>query len=83
MELTAVNYAIHRPDRKPRLLIVTDIDQTRLDRAELLYGPKEAARNGISAFEAKGQIDPVYAELHNLCAANKPEKQKHAKRYTC
>lgn len=47
MGLAAINYAIHRTDRKPGLLIVTDIDQTRLDRAEQLYSPQEAAQNGI------------------------------------
>lgn len=47
MGLAAINYAIHRPDRKPKLLIVTDIDQTRLDRAQELYSPETAARNGI------------------------------------
>ncbi|MDR3250086.1 MAG: zinc-binding dehydrogenase [Tannerella sp.] len=47
MGLAAINYAIHRTDRKPKLLIITDIDQSRLDRAESLYSPAEAARNGI------------------------------------
>lgn len=47
MGLAAINYVIHRPDRKPKLMIVTDIDQTRLDRAALLYSPEEAAKNGI------------------------------------
>ena len=48
MGLAAINYAIHRIDRKPELIIVTDIDQTRLDRAKLLYSPEEAAKNGIT-----------------------------------
>ena len=47
MGLAAINYVIHRVDRKPKLLIVTDIDQTRLDRACQLYSPEKAARNGI------------------------------------
>lgn len=47
MGLAAINYVIHRTDRKPSLLIVTDIDQTRLDRAQELYSPEIAARNGI------------------------------------
>ena len=36
MGLLAVDYAIHGP-RKPRKLVVTDIDQAKLDRAERLY----------------------------------------------
>ncbi|MDR0757961.1 MAG: zinc-binding dehydrogenase [Tannerella sp.] len=47
MGLAAVNYAIHRTDRKPQLLVVTDIDQSRLDRARTLYTPEAAAANGI------------------------------------
>jgi threonine dehydrogenase-like Zn-dependent dehydrogenase len=47
MGLAAINYAIHRTDRKPKLMVVTDIDQARLDRAASLYTRAEAAQNGI------------------------------------
>lgn len=47
MGLAAINYAIHRTDRQPELLVVTDIDQTRLDRAASLYTVEAAAENGI------------------------------------
>lgn len=47
MGLAAINYVIHRPDRVPSLVIVTDIDQTRLDRAASLYTPEFAASRGI------------------------------------
>ncbi|MDR1336854.1 MAG: zinc-binding dehydrogenase [Tannerella sp.] len=61
MGLAAVNYAIHRTDRKPRLIVVTDIDRARLDRAALLYSPAEAARNGIELryVNTGGMADPV------------------------
>jgi threonine dehydrogenase-like Zn-dependent dehydrogenase len=48
MGLAAINYIIHRKDRQPGLMIVTDIDQTRLDRAASLFSPAEAAKNGIT-----------------------------------
>jgi threonine dehydrogenase-like Zn-dependent dehydrogenase len=35
-------------DKKPRLLVVTDIDNIRLDRAEKLFPREEAAKNGIT-----------------------------------
>ncbi|MDR0699881.1 MAG: zinc-binding dehydrogenase [Tannerella sp.] len=64
MGLAAINYAIHRPDRKPRFLIVTDIDQTRLDRAESLYSPEEAAKNGIKLkYINTGKMEYPEAEL--------------------
>jgi threonine dehydrogenase-like Zn-dependent dehydrogenase len=47
MGLAAINYAINRKDRKPGLLVVTDINQARLDRAAFLFSPGEAARKGI------------------------------------
>jgi L-sorbose 1-phosphate reductase len=46
MGLAAIDYALHC-DRKPALMVVTDIDQTRLDRAAKLHSPEEAAREGI------------------------------------
>jgi L-sorbose 1-phosphate reductase len=47
MGLAAINYAINREDRQPGLLVVTDIDQKRLDRAAELYSVEQAAKNGI------------------------------------
>lgn len=47
MGLAAINYVLHREDRKPSLMVVTDIDQDRLDRASSLYSPEMAAKNGI------------------------------------
>ncbi len=46
MGLAAINYIIHCP-RKPGLMVVTDIDDTRLKRAASIYTVEEAARNGI------------------------------------
>jgi threonine dehydrogenase-like Zn-dependent dehydrogenase len=46
MGLGAIDYAIHR-DRRPGLLVVTDIDQDRLDRVQRLLPPEEAGRSGV------------------------------------
>ena len=46
MGLGAVDYGIHC-DRKPSLMVVTDIDQTRLDRAASLLTVEEAEKNGV------------------------------------
>jgi len=46
MGLGAVDYAIHC-DRRPSLLVVTDIDPARLERAESLFSPAEAERDGV------------------------------------
>lgn len=67
MGLAAINYVIHRTDRKPKLLIVTDIDQTRLDRAALLYSPEEAAKNGIELkYINTGKTENPVTELKAL-----------------
>lgn len=47
MGLAAINYALRREDRKPSLMIVTDIDQARLDRAASLYTVEFAKERGI------------------------------------
>ena len=46
MGLAAINYIIHCV-RKPGLLVVTDIDDARLKRAETLFTVEEASRHGI------------------------------------
>ena len=46
MGLGAIDYGIHC-DRKPSLMVVTDIDQARLDRAQSLITPEEAQKNGV------------------------------------
>ena len=47
MGLAAINYALHRDDRRPSLMVVTDINQERLDRAATLYTVEFAASRGI------------------------------------
>ena len=46
MGLAAIDYIIHCPLR-PSVLIVTDIDDARLSRAEQLLSPEEAMKNGV------------------------------------
>ena len=46
MGLGAIDYAIHC-DRRPALLVVTDIDSTRLGRAASIYTVEEARANGV------------------------------------
>ncbi len=46
MGLGAVDYGMHGPI-KPSLLVVTDIDQARLDRAATLLTVEDAAKNGV------------------------------------
>ncbi len=47
MGMGAIDYAINNPDRRPGLLVVTDIDQARLDRAAMLYTVEHAKKNGV------------------------------------
>ena len=46
MGLGAIDYIIHR-DRKPSLLVVTDIDDARIERAKAIFTVEEAKRNGV------------------------------------
>lgn len=67
MGLAAINYAIHREDIQPALLVVTDIDQQRLDRAASLYTVENAAKNGIDLkyINTSSMNDPV-KELRSI-----------------
>lgn len=62
MGLGAVDYAIHC-DRKPGLLVVTDINEDRLKRASEIYTVEEAAKNGVKlVYMNTGNVeDPVQA----------------------
>ena len=64
MGLGAIDFAIHA-DRKPRLLVVTDIDQDRLGRAASIYTPRHAAEQGVDLryVNTKDVVDPVAAIL--------------------
>lgn len=65
MGLGAIDYAIHC-DRKPGLLVITDIDQARLDRATSISTVEEAANNDVKLIykDTSGE-DPV-SELKAL-----------------
>lgn len=46
MGLAAINYAIYR-ERNPGKLVVTDIDNSRLERARQLFSEEEALKKGV------------------------------------
>ncbi len=46
MGIGAIDYAIHC-DTKPSLLVVTDIDTPRINRAQQILSTEEAAKNGV------------------------------------
>ena len=60
MGLGAIDYALHNP-RKPSRLVVTDIDDKRLARAEQLLPASEGLKNGVELLyvNTKGINDPV------------------------
>jgi threonine dehydrogenase-like Zn-dependent dehydrogenase len=71
MGLAAINYVINRPDRRPSLCVVTDVDQARLDRAASLYTVEAAQKNGIELkyVNTRDMADPV-AELKALAGGD-------------
>lgn len=66
MGLGALTYALHR-DVRPSMIVVTDINQDRLDRAAHLFLPEEAKADGIELHfvNTAKMADPV-AELREL-----------------
>lgn len=63
MGLGALTYALHR-DVRPSMVVVTDVNQERLDRAAVLFPPEEIAKEGIELhFINTGNFDDPVAEL--------------------
>jgi threonine dehydrogenase-like Zn-dependent dehydrogenase len=66
MGLGAIDYAIHNP-RKPKLLVVTDIDDARLARAASILTVEEAAKNGVKlVYVNTSGVEDVPAYLRGL-----------------
>jgi len=64
MGLGAIDYAIHC-DRKPGLLVVTDIDDVKLNRAAEVLTVDEAARNGVKLIYVNTSNSDELLELTN------------------
>lgn len=66
MGLGAIDYAIHC-DRRPSLLVVTDIDDARLKRAASIYTVEEAAKYGVELhYVNTGKVDDPVGALRDL-----------------
>lgn len=46
MGLEAIDWALHA-DYKPSMIVVTDLDEARLDRAKAIFDPEKAEKQGI------------------------------------
>ncbi|MDD4225365.1 MAG: zinc-binding dehydrogenase [Mariniphaga sp.] len=67
MGLAAISYVLNRKDRKPSLLVITDIDQARLDRAAKIFPVKLAKENGIElVYLNTGNCDQPVKKLKEL-----------------
>lgn len=70
MGLGAIDYAVHC-DRKPSLLVVTDIDTARLNRAASIITVEEAAKNGVKlVYVNTNEVDNAHDYLMELTGGN-------------
>jgi threonine dehydrogenase-like Zn-dependent dehydrogenase len=70
MGLGAIDYAVHNP-RKPSRLVVTDMDESRLERAAMLLTAEEAKRNGVELiYTNTGKIDDTEEHLTSINGGN-------------
>ena len=66
MGLGAIDYAIHC-DRKPSLLVVTDIDNARLERAASIMTVEEAEKCGVKlVYVNTNEVEDAHAYLMGL-----------------
>lgn len=65
MGLGAIDYALHC-DRRPSLLVVTDIDDARLERAASIYTVEEAKKQGIELHYVNTKMEGATEYLRSL-----------------
>ena len=65
MGLGAIDYALHGPVR-PGVLVVTDINENRLARAEKIFAPSEAAKEGIELHFINAASDDTEETLRKI-----------------
>lgn len=65
MGLGAIDYALHC-DRKPGLLVVTDIDEARLARAASIFTVEDAKKNGVELIYVNTKCDDPVGKLLEL-----------------
>ncbi len=66
MGLGAIDYALHC-DRKPRLIVVTDINDLRLKRASMIYSPDDAKKLNVELIYINtSKIDEPVSFLRGL-----------------
>lgn len=67
MGLAAINYVLRRNDRKPSVCVVTDVDQTRLDRAATILPIEFAKSRGIDLkYINTGKMENPVEELRTI-----------------
>jgi len=65
MGLSAIDYALHGP-RQPRRLVITDVDDARLQRASSIFSPGEGARCGVDLRYLNTRSGDAVADLKAL-----------------
>ncbi|MCC8140443.1 MAG: zinc-binding dehydrogenase [Lachnospiraceae bacterium] len=66
MGLGAIDYALHC-DRRPSLLVVTDINNDRLERAKSIYTVEDARKNGVELhYVNTAEMEDPVAALREL-----------------
>lgn len=66
MGLGTIDYSIHGP-RRPSVLVVTDIDQARLDRAASIFTPEDAKAHGVElTYVNTGNLENVPEKLMEI-----------------
>ncbi len=70
MGLAAINYVLNRPG-KPKLMVVTDVDDQRLQRAESLYSVEHARGKGIDLkYINPGNMDDPVSYLRSFTSGS-------------
>jgi threonine dehydrogenase-like Zn-dependent dehydrogenase len=69
MGLGLIDYLVHGP-RRPKLLVATDIDQARLDRAKSILTPEDAQQHGVKLVYLNTKTPTAVQDLMALTDGN-------------
>ncbi len=66
MGLGLVDIACHSPERRPRMLVVTDVDEARLARAARMFGLTGNGERGVVASGKVNGVDLAFVNTRNV-----------------
>lgn len=66
MGLGCIDIALHNPEKRPRELVVTEVDETRLARARATFPPEMAEAAGVRLSFVNPNVSPIEGQFDDI-----------------